>query len=563
MKFSDMPYVRPDVPALRERLEELTARLEAAGDFDTADALFQAMDKETGALITADSLAYIRHTIDTNDPYYDEEVKHLAQALPLLREAQQNWTRALLNHPLRPRFEEKYGALLFRNMELELKTFSPEIVPQLQQESALTIDYDNLIASAQIPFEGGVYTLSQLAPFKQDPDDGRRRGAWEAEGRFYTQHGEELDRLYDQLVAVRTEMARKLGYANYVQLGYDRLGRNCYGPEEVAAFRRAVVEHLVPVACDVVRGQARRLGKDYPLNFADLALFYRSGNACPQGSPEEILEQGRIFYHQLSPETAEFIDFMLEGELMDVLSRKGKSGGGYCTSLPDYHCPFIFANFNGTQHDVEVITHEAGHAFADYRARDISPLDSRSPTMEACEVHSMSMEFFAWPWAELFFGAGAEKYRYKHLSDALTFIPYGAMVDHFQEEVYKAPHLTPDQRHQLWRELMGVYMPWVKLDSLPFYGEGKGWQRQSHIYQNPFYYIDYCLAQTVALEFWAADQEDHGAAWERYLAFVSLAGREDFRALVKAAGMASPFGGEALNTVAAAAQSWLAEHTPE
>ena len=447
-------------------------------------------------------------------------------------------------------------------MELELKTFIPAIVPLMQRENALTLDYGKLIASAQIPFEGGVYTLSQLTPFKQDPDDARRRAAWEAEGRFYLEHGEELDALYDELVQVRTRQAREMGYDNYVELGYYRMGRNSYTKEDVEKFRAAVVKYLVPAAEQVVKAQAKRLGKEYPLNFADAALFYRTGNAAPQGGPDDIVAQGVGFYHDLSPETAEFIDFMMDGELLDVLSRTGKAGGGYCTEIPDYRSPFIFANFNGTQGDVEVMTHEAGHAFAAYMARDMVPLENHSPTYESCEIHSMSMEFFAWPWSEKFFGPQADKFRYKHLSDAVTFIPYGTMVDHFQHVVYENPDMTPAQRHAVWKELLGVYMPWMKLEEIPFYGDAKGWQRQSHIYERPFYYIDYCLAQTVALEFWNLMQTDRAGAWQRYLGLVKLAGTRTFTELVASAGLDTPFGDDALRTVSAAALRWLEQADP-
>ena len=212
--------------------------------------------------------------------------------------------------------------------------------------------------------------------------------------------------------------------------------------------------YLVPVADRIYREQAKRLGKEYPMSFADNALEFRSGNPRPFGTPEQILEQGRKFYDELSPETGAFFRTMLEGELLDVLSTEGKEGGGYCTSLPDYGVPFIFANFNGTQGDVEVVTHEAGHAFAAYLNRDRVPLSTVWPSLEACEVHSMSMEFMAWPWSEGFFGKDTRKFHYSHLSSALTFIPYGTMVDHFQHIVYEQPDLTPKQRHQVWKDLL-------------------------------------------------------------------------------------------------------------
>ena len=245
---------------------------------------------------------------------------------------------------------------------------------------------------------------------------------------------------------------------------------------------------------------------------------------------------------------------------MDVESRPGKSGGGYCTSLPKYRSPFIFANFNGTSHDVEVVTHEAGHAFANYLNRDRIPASNIWPSMEGCEVHSMSMEFFAWPWAEGFFGDDARKFRYNHLMGALTFIPYGTMVDHFQHVVYEYPEFSPEERHQVWQELLGIYMPWMRPGEIPFYGEGKGWQRQSHIYQSPFYYIDYCLAQTVSLDFWARIQEDSKAAFDTYMKYTSLGGTMVFTDLLQAAGLGNPFDEATLRRVCEAADKYLADY---
>jgi M3 family oligoendopeptidase len=336
------------------------------------------------------------------------------------------------------------------------------------------------------------------------------------------------------------------------------MGRNCYTKEDVEKFRQAVVKYLVPVADQICRENAKRLGKEYPMSFADNALEFRSGNPKPFGTPDEILAHGKKFYDELSPETSEFFNRMLQDELMDVLSTDGKSGGGYCTSLPDYEMPFIFANFNGTQHDVEVITHEAGHAFAAYMNRDRIPMAYVWPGMEACEVHSMSMEFFAWPWAEGFFGKDTRKFYYSHLSSALTFIPYGTMVDHFQHIVFEKPDMTPKERHGVWKELLGIYMPWMKLDGeIPFYSEGEGWQRQHHIYSSPFYYIDYCLAQTVSLQFWAMIQEDPKNAWEHYMAYTKQGGSRVFTELLANAGLESPFEEACLRKVCSTAKKWL------
>jgi M3 family oligoendopeptidase len=558
MKFSEMTYVRPDLDTVKKELTEITKRLVEATTYEEARAAF--LEKETcdKHVQTAATLAQIRHTIDTRDKFYDEEQNFWNEAEPKLQEYDQKWTQAMLEGKFRKEFEEEYGNLMFVNAEIQLKTFSPEIIPQLQKENELKTAYEKLLASAQIPFEGNTYTLSQITPYKNDPDDARRLAAWKAEGQWYKDNQEQLDSLYDELVHVRDTMGRKLGYDGYTELGYYRMGRNCYTKEDVEKFRQAVVKYLVPVADQICRENAKRLGKEYPMSFADNALEFRSGNPKPFGTPDEILAHGKKFYDELSPETSEFFNRMLQDELMDVLSTDGKSGGGYCTSLPDYEMPFIFANFNGTQHDVEVITHEAGHAFAAYMNRDRIPMAYVWPGMEACEVHSMSMEFFAWPWAEGFFGKDTRKFYYSHLSSALTFIPYGTMVDHFQHIVFEKPDMTPKERHGVWKELLGIYMPWMKLDGeIPFYSEGEGWQRQHHIYSSPFYYIDYCLAQTVSLQFWAMIQEDPKNAWEHYMAYTKQGGSRVFTELLANAGLESPFEEACLRKVCSTAKKWL------
>ncbi|MBE5775048.1 MAG: M3 family oligoendopeptidase [Clostridiales bacterium] len=561
MKFSEIQYTRVDIEALKVKFAELIEAFKAAKTFEEADELFLEQEKQEGmSMRTMRTIAQIRRDIDTRDEFYDGEMEFYNRELPTLQPLRKAWTDALLASPFRPDFEKKYGKVSFINAELDARSFVPELVADMQKENKLVSQYTKLIASAQIPFDGQVLTLSQLSPYKLSADDEIRRAAWKAEGEWYNAHGEELDSIYAELTALRDGMGKKLGYEGYIPLGYDRMKRNCYTGKDVDAFRAAVRKYLVPVAEKICKGQAARMGFDYPMTFADKDISFRSGNPKPQGTPEDILAMGDSFYSELSPETKEFWEHMRRHEMMDVESKPGKASGGYCTGIYALRSPFIFANFNGTAHDVEVITHEAGHAFAGYVNRCRVPVDTQWPSLEGCEVHSMSMEFFAEPWAEGFFGPDARKFRYTHLAESILFIPYGTMVDHFQHEVYLHPEYTPEQRHDIWRELLKVYMPWVRLGDVPFYGEGKGWQRQSHIYKRPFYYIDYCLAQTVALQFWARIRRDAGAAFETYMDYTRLGGSLVFTDLLKEAGLDSPFDEKCLKDICAEAEKFLDEY---
>ena len=561
IKFSEIPYSRPDIDALKTELQALTDELKAAASYDEAKAAFLRKDSLERHIESVSTLAQIRHSIDTRDKFYDDEVRFWNMSFPEIQEYLQKWTEELLRSSYRGELEAEFGEVIFLNAEIDLKTFDPSIIPLLQEENDLTMEYEKLLASAQIPFRGGIYTISQISPFKNDADDETRLAAWKAEGGWYKDNQEKLDSLYDRLVAIRHEMSRELGLRDAVELGYYRMMRNCYDRNDIEKFREAVRKHIVPVADSIRRRQAERLGMRYPLSFADNALMFRSGNPKPAGDADYIVEAAGRFYDALSPETGEFFRTMREGELMDLLSTQGKEGGGYCTSIHDYEVPFIFANFNGTQGDVEVVTHEAGHAFADWMNRKRVPLETVWPTMEGCEVHSMSMEFFAWKSAEDFFGKDERKYLYSHLADSFLFIPYGTMVDHFQHSVYEHPEMTPAERHAEWKRLLGIYMPWLRLDGeIPFYSEGMGWQRQHHIYSSPFYYIDYCLAQTVALEFWEMMQNDYEDAWAHYMAYTRQGGSEVFTKLLKKAGLASPFEEETIRGICKNAAEYLSAY---
>lgn len=560
MKFSEMPYSRPDMEALAaattQTLEAMKAAPNAAGQI----AAYDAYEKKMQTAGTMQQIAYIRHTINTKDEFYNAENDYMDEIGPKLQELTHRVNTALLESPYRAELERHYGALMFKNLEIAARSFSPAIVELMQEENKLVSEYQNLYASATVEFDGKTMLLPLLGPYKQDPDRAVRKAAYEADAKFFDSHREELDTLYDKLVKVRDAQAKKMGLPNYIPLGYDRMGRNCYTAKDVAAFRDQIAEDMVPIVAKVKEAQRRRIGVE-KLAFYDEPISFADGNAVPEGTPDEILAAGKKMYQELSPETAEFIDFMFENELLDVLSRDGKAPGGYCTEIADYKSPFIFSNFNATAGDVDVLTHEAGHAFEAYRAfKQELPSLLHSPTIEACECHSMSMEFLTAPWHHLFFGKQTDKYELGHCEDALVFIPYGCMVDEFQHKVYENPEMTPEQRNELWLSLEKKYRPWIDFDNLPFYSRGGGWQRQLHIYEVPLYYIDYCMAQTVAFQFWNLSRENYAEAWKRYMTFVDKAGTATFAELVESAGLKVPYHAGCIKEIGESISRWLEEH---
>ena len=553
-----MTYIRPEYEQTNTKMKILLQAFKEAKNAGECFAAYKEIDSYMRHIRSMFSLAFIRHSLDTNDEYYAKEKEYIDETEPKLTEAVQEIKYALIESPFRKELEAAWGTLMFEKIDMELKTFKHEIIPYLQEENRLSTQYDKLIASAQIGYDGKTLTLAQLSPYHENKDRVVRETSMRARAEWFMSNADQLDSIFDELVKARTKIAQLLGFKNFVELGYCRMQRLCYDSDMVARFREGVVSHIVPIAQRLKSEQAERIGVPV-IKIYDDPFEHPDGNATPIGTTEDIFAHGRKMYHELSAETAEFIDFMLENELFDVLTRQGKSGGGYCDEIEEYKSPFIFANFNGTSDDIYVLTHEAGHAFAAYETRDINPSDLKACSYETFEVHSMSMEFFTWPWMEGFFGEQTDKYRYSHLSGALTFIPYGTMVDEFQHHVYQNPDMTPKERNDTWLELEKKYRPYLDLEDFPFYGEGRRWQAQAHIYERPFYYIDYCLAQTIALAFWAEDQKNHAEAWSKYLRFVGLAATKTFSGLVADAGLPSPFAPDSLKTVADAALKWLGD----
>ena len=450
------------------------------------------------------------------------------------------YSKVLFESPHRAYMESKIGKVPFKNIEIALKAFDEKLIPLMQEENALSSRYTKVIASAKIPFDGEVYNLSLMGKFTTSNDRDVRKRAWKAVSDFFVTVADELDEIYDLLVKNRTAQAKMLGYENYVELGYYRMNRNCYDKAMVENFRKQIKEVFVPFAEKLHEERRERLGIE-KLKYYDNGIYFLNGNPAPTGTPEEILKAGQDMYRELSPETAEFFDFMMENELFDVLGRKTKRAGGYMTFLPNYKSPFIFANFNGTSGDVDVITHECGHAFQGFVTRNEEIREFTDITMETAEIHSMSMEYFTYDWMGNFFGDRKDDYYKMHLADSAIFVPYGTMVDEFQHHVYENPDMTPTERNALWLKLESEYRPYLDYEDIPFFSTGGWWQRQLHIYQMPFYYIDYVIASICAMQFKTMMDEDYKKAWDNYLKLCKLSARDFFTNMIKEVGLNSPF----------------------
>ncbi|WP_124065931.1 M3 family oligoendopeptidase [Clostridium sp. E02] len=540
MKFKEMPYQRID---LEEKQVQFNQIMKEFADAKSGEAQFE-VHKKYYAFIneieTMTTIAQIRHDIDTKDEFYDQEQAYYDQIMPELSNMEVMYARQMYESPYRAFLEEKIGNVAFKNIEITMKAFDKKIIPLMQEENALTTAYDKRIAGAEIDWEGEILNLSLLRKYLSHEDRNVRQKAYDKYSAYFETNGAELDAIYDKLVKNRTKQAKELGYDNYLGLGYYRMKRNCYDKAMVENFRNQIKKYFVPFAEQLHERRRIRLGLE-KLSYIDEGVYFLNGNPAPIGTPEEIMVEGQNMYADLSKETKEFFDFMTENQLFDVLGRKTKKAGGYMTYLPVYRSPFIFANFNGTSGDVDVITHECGHAFQGYLS-GMDPIKEHADiTMETAEIHSMSMEFFTEPWMNKFFGERTNDYLSMHLEAAAAFIPYGCMVDEFQHIVYENPEMTPEERHGAWKELEKVYRPHMDYTGCPYFEKGGFWQKQLHIYDYPLYYIDYCIAQTCAFQYKVKMDENYKEAWDSYLKLCRLSASDFFTNMVKEVGLDNPF----------------------
>lgn len=555
MKFSDYCYQRPNLEKEIALGKHWLEKMKGAETFEQELEAIEKINAIRDSFVTMQTLCSVRSCIDTTDPFYEKEQEYFDENIPYFSAFEQEFFIVLCKSNFKEQLIQKFGETIFKQIEVNLKTFNEKIIPDLQVENKLRSEYSKLMASAKIEFDGKINNLSQMSPYMQSLNRETRKKASDLVADFLEEKSNAIDDIYDKMVKVRTKIAHTLGFSNFTELGYARLGRIDYDAKMVANYRKQVYEDVLPVVKKIIQKQAERLGISDMKSY-DLGLSFLSGNPTPKGNKEYLVDKASTMYHEMSTQTGEFFDFMKEHELMDLEAKQGKEGGGFCTYLPDFQSPFIFSNFNGTSGDVDVLTHEAGHAFQVYSSRFVSLPDYRWPTLEACEIHSMSMEFFAWPWVHLFFQEDTEKYLYSHLANSIVFLPYGVCVDEFQHLVYENPEMTKEERKNAWRTCEKKYLPYKVYDH-PTLEKGTWWYRQSHIFSEPFYYIDYTLAQVCAHQFWIKDHQNHETAWKDYYHLCCLGGSLPFLKLVEEANLQNPFSNGTIKKTISKLEQWL------
>lgn len=539
--FSTLAYERPDFDMLETEYRRLAGQVRQAKSYQEVQDAIQRDEELSGPINTMASVAFIRNTLDTTDEFYENEIEFINNRSAELKAATTEFSQELLNSRFAEDINNEYGKEYLIRIKREVEQFREELIPYLQEESKLSQQYQKLMATAQIPFEGKTLNLYGVQKYFEHPDRNIRKSAFKAYSNFYHSKEEEMEEIFSRLIEIRNEMGKALGFENYIPLGYLLQGRSDYGVEEVASFRDQVKREIVPLCEKLYEAQRKRIGVD-KLMVYDEKFQFPDGNAEPVGDDDYLIREAQKMYHELSVETGEFIDFMIEHELMDLKNKPNKASTGYMTTLPSLKAPYVFSCFNHTIFDMQVLSHELGHAFAGYESmREQKTYQYYMGSTDIAEIHSMSMEQFAYPYAEYFFGDAADKFRFVHLQDAITFVPFGVAVDEFQHIVYANPGLTPKERTYEWHKLEEKYMPWRKYEDDEFMERGGYWYHKLHIFLYPFYYINYTLTTMGAMEFKKRYLENKEEAWRDYLNLCKAGASKSYLELLKVANLSVPF----------------------
>lgn len=532
-----------------EKIRKSVEELKNASSADEAIKAIKGYWKVYDKFVDDMCVISLKYTLDTRDKKNIKNQEIADSAGPLVSSEVIPFAKAVLESPYRPEIEKKFGSHYLTILEFMTKSFSKDIVDLAQRENELSSRYNKLVAGAVAHFEGKDYGLGELGGFFGDPDKARRKAAHEAQDEAVREIAPELEDIYDEMVHLRDEMAKRMGFETYTDLAYFIMSRYDYGRKDVEGYREQIHEIVTPMCEKIAARSAKAMGQKR-LDLEDIGLYYADGDPKPMGTTDDKVKAAMDMYDRMGEETGNFFRFMVDKHLLFLDAKPGKALGGYMEYLPIKGCPIIFSNFNGSSGDVDVLTHEFGHAFQSYLARKIKVPEFRCPTMDGAEIDSMSMEFFAWPYMDLFFD-NPDKYRYQHLASAVMFLPYGATVDEFQHWVYANPNSGKEARREKWKELEEKYTPYRRkaYEGHGYLGDGLRWIMQGHIFQNPFYYIDYTLAQVVAFEFLAMDKKNHERAWKKYVKLGKLGGTLPFQHLLGKCGLVSPLSDGALKKV--------------
>jgi oligoendopeptidase F len=515
----------------------------------------------SAALDEESAKRYIAMTCHTDNAEAEKSyLQFVEQVEPETKPRQFKLEQLYLASPHRAQLPPRRYEVLDRDMKQHVELFRPENVALETEEAKLGQQYQKLSGSLTVQFRGEEKTLIQMGKFLEEPDRALRQETWQLVAQRRLQERDKFDDNFDQLIALRSQLAKNAGFDNYRDYAFKLRGRFDYTPEDCFAFHDAIEKEVVPLQRQLQAARREQL-KLPALRPWDLSVdpFNRPPLKPFEQVPQMILRTQRIF-DQIDPGLAQGFLTMRQRHLLDLDNRKGKAPGGYQSTLPESRLPFIFMNSVGQQRDVETMLHEAGHAFHALATRDEPLYAYRGAPIEFCEVASMSMELLGAEFIGEFYPepADAQRARRTHLEGIVATFPWVATVDAFQHWIYTHPGHTRAERSAAWLQLMdrfGGDVDWSGQED----ARANLWHKQLHIFLYPFYYVEYAIAQLGALQVWANSKQDKVKALAQYQHGLSLGNTRPLPELFAAAGCRFSFTRETVQPLVQLVKSELAK----
>ncbi len=556
-RFSELPYVPTDFTAAAARLKEYTEKIRAARSVEEV----LAIDAECDAMIDdgagyAATLTYIRSSLDCTDEFYAEAAQTEATGLEMLDPPP--YRQALLDSPVLPELEEKFGPEYCPRLERQVRLRSAGL-ELLAKEQAMINQYQQKKAMIKVPFRGETHSEAEMYALFDSPDRQTRIDARKATFEAFLAQKDDLAPMLLELIDLRCQIAKANGFDSYLDYANVSYFRRGYGEAELTAFCEQVKTDLMPLLAQLREEQRRELGVD-KLMVYDLSVRFRDGNAVPIGGTAGLTEASQKMYDSLSPEFGKFFRAMIESESFSVDPSPNKIAGmGFCTVLRRGLLPFVFGNCNGTDTDVSVFTHEIGHAWQGYRTGQQNYPDIfRDMALDAVEIPSKTMELFAYPYAEGFFGADAEKFRQGHFREALREIAAYCSLHELNTWIYTHPGASFDEIAAAGAEIEKLYEPRLDYGELePYILRGGALLRNLAVYGLPRYVISYALSEMCAMDLFARRAKDPAAAWDAYEKLCASGGSRSYPETLRQAGLSPAYAPGSVKKVADFAREYL------
>lgn len=544
----------------KQQYEDLVARIpeaEKSSDAKLWLALFKDSNELESYISSEGSRISFRFTQDMRNKKSEAEEKYFREkVIPAVTEPSFVLLKSVLESKHRDAIVAEYGEQLVPVYQTAVKPLDPVNTDLRIKAGDLTNDYDQLTAKAMVIVNGEKMTLTKARSLSASEHEAIRKEAYLAVRDWVVKNQKQLSKIYDQLVSIRTQMGKNVGYKNYVPLAYQNRGRTDYGQPEVEKFRANVRKYAVPLYKKIIDQQAAAIGTP---TLKPWDSMYHPNLTLPMGivPVSTQLAAAQRLFDKLDPRLGKHFAYMVDNKLIDLENRAGKRGNAYCTGFSDEGLHLIFCSSTGDPDDISTLVHEMGHAFQGWESEWIASVDLQSPTADLCEVHSMGMEFLSLPHIDEFFShEHAERFRKNRWKEAVYVLCYVALVDEFQHWVYENPTAKPKERDAKWVELQAIYQPGIDYSGYEQY-QATRWYLQLHIFDIPFYYIDYAIAETGAMQLALVANNDHQKALEIYMELCHIGGMMSVLKAFDHAGMRSPFDSKLMEDLMAHAASEL------